>query len=150
MFPEKDYRFPSKNSALMTSSEGQDIKIRLEELAEVSRDLDRHTQLSKTASHPIQAQQVRKRIDELSAQQTILMNDLVAQHPNAATKKKFEKLTSELDQLRIDIRSCEEKEELQKLETEIEETVNRWVHQFQVIVSELSGIKPPAKPVFDS
>lgn len=149
MCPEKDYRFLSKNLTLMTSSEGQDIKTRLKELAEVSRNLDRHTQLSKTASHPIQAQQVRKRIDELSAQQTTLMNELVARHPNAETQKKFEKLSNELDQLRLDIRACDEKEELAKLETEIEETVNRWVHQFQVIVSELSGIKPPSKPVFD-
>jgi excinuclease UvrABC helicase subunit UvrB len=134
----------------MTAREGQDIRKSLETLAEVSRDLDRHTQLSKTATHPIQAQQVRKRIDELTKQQTSLMNGLVEQHPKPETKKKFESLTTELDQLRLDIRACEDKNELADLEDKIEDLVNRWVHQFQVIVSELTGIKPPTKPVFDS
>lgn len=127
-----------------------DIKEELKKLAEVSRDLDRHTQLSKTASHPIQAQQLRKRIDELTVQQTGLMNALVEKHPNMITKQKFEKLTKELDQLRADIKACEDTDELAKLDEQIEETVNRWVHQFQVIVSEISGVKPPPKPVFDN
>lgn len=130
-------------------TESSDVRKDLEVLAEVSRDLDRHTQLSKTASHPIQAQQVRKRIDELTVQQNALMERLVAQHPNLMTKQKFEKLTAELEQLRGDIKACEDKEELVRLEGEIEETVNRWVLQFQKIVSELSGITPPSKPVFD-
>lgn len=131
------------------SESAQDIKASLEKLAEVSRDLDRHTQLARTATHPIQAQQVRKRIDELTAQQTSMMDKLVAQHPNLITKQKFKKLTDELDQLRADIRACDNKEELPALEAQIEDLVNRWVLQFQVIVSELSGVTPPTKPVFD-
>ena len=127
-----------------------DIKEELKTLAEVSRDLDRHTKLARTATHPIQAQQVRKRIDELTAQQTGLMNQLVEKHPNMITKQKFEKLGKELDQLRVDIRACEDTEELAKLDEQIEETVNKWVHQFQVIVSDISGVKPPPKPVFDN
>lgn len=127
-----------------------DIKEELRTLAEVSRDLDRHTQLATTANHPIQAQQVRKRIDELTVKQTGLMNSLVERHPNMITKQKFEKLTIELEQLRADIKSCEDQEQLADLEGRIEETVSRWVHQFQVIVSEISGVKPPPKPVFDS
>ena len=127
-----------------------DIKEELKTLAEVSRDLDRHTQLAKTASHPIQAQQVRKRIDELTVKQTGLMNGLVERHPNMITKQKFEKLTIELEQLRTDIKACEDEEELALLDQKIEDTVNRWVHQFQVIVSEISGVKPPPKPVFDN
>ena len=127
-----------------------DIKEGLKTLAEVSRDLDRHTKLARTATHPIQAQQVRKRIDELTAQQTGLMNQLVEKHPNMITKQKFEKLSKELDQLRVDIRACEDTEELAKLDDQIEETVNKWVHQFQVIVSDISGVKPPSKPVFDN
>lgn len=133
----------------MSESGGQDIRKELETLAEVSRDLDRHTKLSKSATHPIQAQQVRKRIDELTATQTSLMNDLVARHPDQTTKDKFQKLTDELDQLRVDIRACNDKEELAKLEGNIDELVTRWVHQFQIIVSEVSGVKPPTKPVFD-
>ena len=134
----------------MTQNDGQDIKKHLETLAEVSRDLDRHTQLSKTASHPIQAQQVRKRIDELGAQQAKLMESLVTQHSNEQTKDKFKKLSDRLDQLRTDIRACEDKDKLVELESQIDETVNAWVHQFQVIVSELSGITPPSKPVFEN
>lgn len=133
-----------------SSSSGTEIRKSLETLAEVSRDLDRHTKMSQTATHPIQAQQVRKRIDELQAQQTALMNGLVEQHPNPQTKERFQKLSDELDKLRADIRGCEDKEELATFEAQIEELVNSWVHQFQVIVSELSGIKPPPKPVFDN
>jgi hypothetical protein len=127
-----------------------DIKEELKTLAEVSRDLDRHSQLAKTATHPIQAQQVRMRIDELTAKQTGLMNALIERHPNMITKQKFEKLTKELDQLRADIKACEDQDELAELDGKIEETVNRWVHQFQVIVSQISGVKPPPKPVFES
>lgn len=127
-----------------------DIKEELKTLAEVSRDLDRHTQMARTASHPIQAQQVRKRIDELTVQQTSLMTQLVDRHPNMITRQKFEKLSQELEQLRADIKACNDNEELAQFDTRIEEVVNRWVHQFQVIVSEISGVKPPAKPVFDS
>lgn len=134
----------------MSQTPADEIRAKLGELAEVSRDLDRHTQLSKTANHPIQAQQVRKRIDELTAQQTSLMEHLVERHPNMITKQKFRTLTEELDGLRRDIRGCEDQEELEKLEVKIDEVVNRWVHQFQIIVSELSGIKPPPKPVFDN
>ena len=134
----------------MSESGAAEIRKTLETLAEVSRDLDRHTKMSQTATHPIQAQQVRKRIDELTSQQTALMSGLVEQHPNAQTKERFQKLSDALDQLRADIRGCNDKEELAKFEAEIEELVNSWVHQFQVIVSELSGIKPPPKPVFDN
>lgn len=134
----------------MSDTQANEVRKTLETLAEVSRDLDRHTQLSKTATHPIQAQQVRKRIDELTAQQTSLMDKLVARHPNAETKAKYKRLSEELDQLRGDIRGCSDKEELAQLESKIEEKVNSWVHHFQIIVSELSGIQPPTKPVFDT
>ena len=134
----------------MTASDGQGIREELETLAEVSRDLDRHAKLSKTAHHPIQAQQVRKRIDELTAQQTKLMTSLVERHTNEATKAKFNELSDKLDQLRVDIRACEDKETLAEFEAKIDESVTSWVHQFQIIVSELSGIAPPSKPVFDN
>lgn len=134
----------------MSENTGQEIRNSLEKLAEVSRDLDRHTQLSKTASHPIQAQQVRKRIKELTDEQTILMDELVQKHPSPETKAKFKSLSDGIDQLRADIRGCDDKEQLAELEAQIEEKVNNWVHHFQIIVSELSGIKPPPKPVFDN
>ncbi len=135
---------------MSTSGNPPEIRAQLEKLAEVSRDLDRHTQLSKTACHPIQAQQVRKRIDELTEEQTRLMDHLVGQHPNQETRQTFAKLTAELDTLRDEIRSCDDKERLSELEAKIEETVDRWVHGFQVIVSEISGIAPPSKPVYGS
>lgn len=134
----------------MSDSGGQDIRKELETLAEVSRDLDRHSQMAKTATHPIQAQQVRKRIKELTEQQKGLMDGLVSRHPNEQTRAKFQKLSDELQQLRDDIRACEDTEELAKLEGNIDELVNRWVHQFQIMVSEISGVKPPPKPVFDN
>ena len=133
----------------MSSAEDTGIRASLKELAEVSQDLDRHSQMAKTAVHPIQAQQVRKRIDELTIQQKSLMDRLVAQHTNQDTKSKFEKLSTELDELRAKIRACDDKEELKSLAEEIDTLVDRWVHSFQVIVSELSGIAPPSAPVYD-
>lgn len=134
----------------MPNPQDSEIKQALKELAEVSRDLDRHTQLSRSASHPVQAQQVRKRIDELTAQQANLMSSLVAKHPDQTRKEQFLKLEAKLDSLRSEIRGCEDKEELVELEAQIEATVDSWVHGFQVIVSELAGIKPPDRAVYES
>lgn len=134
----------------MSNQESPGIRKELEELAEVSRDLDRHQKLSQSASHPIQAQQVRKRLDELTARQATLMEELVSRHPNGQTKAQFKKLGDELDQLRTDIRACEDKEQLAEYESQIEAKVDKWVHHFQIIVSELSGVAPPPGPVYDS
>jgi seryl-tRNA synthetase len=131
---------------------GQDpgIREKLKELAEVSRDLDRHSQMSKTASHPIQAQQVRKRIDELTAQQNSMMNALVEQHPDEEKRSAYHQLGAKVDSLKDEIRGCEDKEKLVELESQIEEVVDTWIHAFQVIVSELAGVKPPEQTVYDS
>ena len=133
-------------------SDGQDsgIRERLKELAEVSRDLDRHTQLSRAASHPVQAQQVRKRIDELTARQSTLMNSLVSEHPSEEKRAEFEKLGSKVDALKDEIRGCEDKEKLADLDAQMETVIDSWVHGFQVIVSDLAGVKPPDKAVYDS
>ena len=133
-------------------SNGQDAGIRekLKELAEVSRDLDRHSQMSKTASHPIQAQQVRKRIDELTEQQSSMMNALVDQHPNEERRSNFQKLGAQVETLKEEIRGCEDKEKLIELEGQIEAIVDSWILAFQVIVSELAGVQPPNQAVYDN
>ncbi len=132
-------------------SNGQDSGIRekLKELSEVSRDLDRHSQMSKTASHPVQAQQVRKRIDELTEQQNAMMNDLVARHSSEEKKSHYQGLGAKVDALKEEIRGCEDKERLAELEGQIESTVDDWIHAFQVIVSELAGVQPPSSAVYD-
>lgn len=132
-------------------SNGQESGVRqsLKELAEVSRDLDRHTQLSKTAGHPIQAQQVRKRIDELSDQQTTMMNALVAQHPSSETQEKYRALGAEVEGLKEKVRGCEDTEELVELEAKIDSVVDSWIHTFQVIVSEIAGVAPPSQPIYE-
>lgn len=134
----------------MSDSQDSEIKEKLKELAEVSRDLDRHSQLSKSASHPIQAQQVRKRIDELTQQQTSLMKSLVDRHPDADKRAQYEQLGAQVEGLKEKIRGCEEKENLVELESQIESVVDAWIHCFQVICSELSGVKPPEQAVYDS
>jgi polyhydroxyalkanoate synthesis regulator phasin len=133
-------------------SNGQDAGIRekLKELAEVSRDLDRHSQMSKTASHPIQAQQVRKRIDELTEQQSSMMNALVDKHPNEERRSNFQKLGAQVETLKEEIRGCEDKEKLIELEGQIEAIVDSWILAFQVIVSELAGVQPPSQAVYDN
>jgi hypothetical protein len=133
----------------MSSGQDSGIRERLKELSEVSRDLDRHTQMSRSASHPVQAQQVRKRIDELTERQTTLMNGLVAEHSSQERQAEFAKLSARLDSLRDDIRGCEDKEKLAELESQIEATIDSWVHAFQVIVSELAGVQPPSQAVYD-
>ena len=126
------------------------IRERLKELAEVSRDLDRHTQLSRAASHPIQAQQVRKRIDELTDRQNSLMNGLVSEHPSQERRDEFQKLGAKVDSLKEEIRGCEDKEKLAELDAQMGTVVDNWIHGFQVIVSELAGVKPPDKAVYDN
>lgn len=133
----------------MSDAQASGIRDRLKELAEVSRDLDRHTQLSRSASHPIQAQQVRKRIDELTERQTTLMNGLVAEHPSEERRAEFAKLGAKVDALKEEIRGCEDKEQLAELDAQMETVVDGWIHGFQVIVSELAGVKPPDKAVYD-
>lgn len=133
----------------MSNGQESGIREKLKELAEVSRDLDRHSQMSKTASHPIQAQQVRKRIDELTEQQSALMNGLVDQHPSDERKTHFHKLGAQVDTLKEEIRGCEDKEKLVELESQIEAIVDSWIHAFQVIVSELAGVQPPSQAVYD-
>lgn len=132
-------------------SNGQDSQIRekLKELSEVSRDLDRHSQMSKTASHPVQAQQVRKRIDELTEQQNGMMNQLVSQHPSPERQAHYQQLGAKVETLKEEIRGCEDKERLADLEAQIESTVDDWIHAFQVIVSELAGVQPPGSAVYD-
>lgn len=134
----------------MSSEQSPGIRKELEELAQVSRDRDRHQKMSQTASHPIQAQQVRKRLDELTARQNALMEELVARHPNEEKKARFKKLGDELEQLQSEFRACEDKEQLPDFEVKIEAKVDEWVHHFQIIVSELSGVSPPPGPVYDS
>lgn len=132
-------------------SNGQDSGIReqLKQLAEISRDLDRHSQMSKTASHPVQAQQVRKRIDELTEQQSSMMNALVDKHPDDTKKSNFRDLGAKVESLKEEIRGCEDKEKLVEFEAQIESTVDSWIHAFQVIVSELAGVQPPSQAVYD-
>ena len=132
-------------------SNGQDSAIRdkLKELEQVSRDLDRHSQMSKSASHPVQAQQVRKRIDELTAQQTALMNELVGQHPSDERRSTYHSLSAQVDSLKEEIRGCEDMEKLVELEARMDEIVDSWIHSFQVIVSELAGVQPPNQAVYD-
>ncbi len=134
----------------MSDAQDSGIRERLKELSEVSRDLDRHTQLSRSASHPVQAQQVRKRIDELTEQQSVLMNSLVAEHPSEEKRAEFQKLGAKLDALKDEIRGCEDKEQLAELDAQMETVIDSWVHGFQVIVSDLAGVKPPDKAVYDS
>lgn len=133
----------------MSKEQDSGIREQLKELAEVSLDLDRHSQMSKTANHPVQVQQMRMRIDELTAKQSSLMEALVSQHPDAERKANFHKLQSQVDALKDEIRGCEEKDRLVDLEAQIEKTVDSWIHAFQVIVSELAGVSPPTQAVYD-
>lgn len=142
----------SHGSALAVSDQQQQkqiIRQLVEQLAKVSTDLERNAKMASSAVNMIQAEAMRKRVNELQATQTRLMEQLVAMHPDQAARERFEKLTDKIEQLKSDIKSATEMEELQELEAEIESSVNEWVHQFQTLVANLMGAPAPPEPIFD-
>ncbi|MCA9792946.1 MAG: hypothetical protein KC910_14160 [Candidatus Eremiobacteraeota bacterium] len=104
--------------------------------------------MANAAVNMIQAEQLRKRIDELTERQERLMDELVAMHPDPSVRDRFEALSSKIEELKIEIRGCNDMEDLKELEGKIESTVESWVHHFQIIVAGLMGAPPPSGPIF--
>ena len=95
----------------------------------------------------VQAGEIKRRIEELTENQNRLVMDIVGRHPDVEVRDRFVKLAHKIDDYRPQIKSCEDPQELKKLQKEIDEAVEEWVYQFQVIVSEIVGVKPPDSPI---
>jgi hypothetical protein len=125
-----------------------DIRQKVEELARVSKDLEGNVKMQAHAANFTAAEQLRKRVSELTETQNQLMAELVELHPDKKKQQRFGDLHNAVEELKPQIKACKEIEELRRLEKSLEQTVEDYVHCFQTIVAELMGAPPPQGPVF--
>lgn len=124
------------------------IRKKLEELARVSKELEANVKLQAGAANIVAAEQLRKRVTELTETQNTMMNELVDLHPDAESRARFAQLTKAIDTFQSEIKACKEMSELRRLEGEMERGVEDYVLCFQTIVAELMGGTPPTEPMF--
>ncbi len=120
----------------------------LESLAQVSKDLEANARMLSKAANIIAAEQLRKRVNELTAQQNDMMTQLVGMHPDAATRDRYHQLSKQVEALQKEVKGTSDMTELKRLEGEIEARVGDYVHQFQTIVANLVGAPPPPGPIY--
>ncbi|MGM9997790.1 MAG: hypothetical protein ACI38Q_00070 [Candidatus Bruticola sp.] len=125
----------------------EDVFAQLRRLAEISHQIEQHARMQASAYNFVQAGEIKRRIDELTENQNRLIMDIVGRHPDSGVRDRFVKLAHKIDDYRPQIKSCEDPEELKKLRKEIDEAVDDWIYQFQTIVSEIVGVKPPDQPI---
>jgi arginine/lysine/ornithine decarboxylase len=135
------------NNPSASASTPQDIRQKLEELARISKELDDNAKMQAAAPNFIAAEQLRKRVKELSEAQTQLITGLVNLHPDAEQRQQFSKLSNRLDELQASIKACKEIGALKELETEIDRVSGDYVFCFQTIVAELTGVPRPSGPI---
>ncbi len=124
------------------------IRKKLEELARVSKELEANVKLQAGAANIVAAEQLRKRVTELTETQNTMMNELVSLHPDQESRARFAQLTKAIDTFQSEIKACKEMSELRRLEGEMERGVEDYVLCFQTIVAELMGGTPPTEPMF--
>ena len=125
----------------------EDVFAQLRKLAEISHQIEQHARMQASAYNFVQAGEIKRSIEELTENQNRLVMDIVGRHPDVEVRDRFVKLAHKIDDYRPQIKSCEDPQELKKLQKEIDEAVEEWVYQFQVIVSEIVGVKPPDSPI---
>lgn len=125
----------------------EEVRRRLGELREVCSDLERNLKMASVACNMIQAEQLRKRIAELTDTQTTMVNELVAMSCDQAARERFDQLSARLDDLKNEIKTSTDLEEIKRLQGDFEPAVERWVHQYQTIVASLMGAPPPPGPI---
>lgn len=126
----------------------QEVRSKVEELARLSKDLEANVRMQAKAVNMIAAEQLRKRVKELTEQQNTAMAELVSAHPSVEMQRRFSELSSAVDEIGLQIKASKEVDQLKELERGLESTVEEYVHCFQSIVAELMGAPPPAGPVF--
>lgn len=123
----------------------QEVRKKLEELAAVTKDLDGNLKMLSKAANIIAAEQLKKRVTELTDAQNQKMAELVGLSPDPQNLKKLNELASKVDELGAQIKACKEIEVLRELEKNIDETTSALVELFQRVVAELMGVKPPGE-----
>lgn len=123
------------------------VRGKLEELARVSKDLEANAKMQANAVNFVAAEQLRKRVRELTETQKNLMSDMVSLHPRKERQREYADKSSAVEGLEAGIKSCKEMPVLRQLEQELEKTVEEYVHCFQTIVAELMGAPPPESPI---
>lgn len=135
------------NNPSASASTPQDNRQKVEELARISKELDANAKMQAAAANFIAAEQLRKRVKELSEAQNQLITSLVNQHPDAEQRERFGQLSNRLDELQASIKACKEFEALKALEAEIDQVTGEYVFCFQTIVADLTGVPRPSGPI---
>ena len=123
----------------------QDVRKKLEELAAVTKDLDGNLKMLSRAANIVAAEQLKKRVTELTEAQNQKMAELVGLSSDPQDSKELARLSREVDELGAQIKACKEIDVLRELEKKIEETTDALVQLFQRVVAQLMGLKPPGE-----
>ena len=117
------------------------MRKKLEELAAVTKDLDGNLKMLSRAANIVAAEQLKKRVTELTDAQNHKMAELVALSPDPQDLKRFNQFAGKVDELGAQIKACKEIEVLRELEKQIDETTSALVELFQRVVADLMGVK---------
>jgi hypothetical protein len=131
-----------------TEQTKQDVRRRLEALATVSKELENNAKMQAAAPNIVAAEQLKKRVTELTELQGRQMNELIAMHPDPAAQERFHQLSQGVDELQLQVKAAQQIDELKRLESEMEARVSAYVLHFQRMVAELMGAPPPETPVY--
>lgn len=123
----------------------QEVRKKLEELAAVTKDLDGNLKMLSRAANIVAAEQLKKRVTELTDAQNQKMAELVSLSSDPQDPKDFMRYAREVDELGAQIKACKEIEVLRELEKKIDETTDALVQLFQRVVAQLMGLKPPGE-----
>ena len=135
------------NSAANPADKNSEIFFFFFKLAEISHSIEQHARMQASAYNLVQAGEIKRRIDELTESQNRLVMAIVDRHPDAEARERFKALGRKIDDYRPQIKACDDREELKRLKNEIDEAVEEWVLQFQIIVSNIVGVTPPTRAV---
>jgi hypothetical protein len=117
-------------------------------LATVSTDLEKNSRMLQAANNMVMAEQLRRQVEELTQRQDRLVREIAGWHPDPPTRERFLDQTKKVDDFKNRIKKVKTKEELSELEKEMNQSVDDWVLQFQIIVSQLVGAPPPTTAVY--
>ncbi|MEW6283576.1 MAG: hypothetical protein AB1758_33505 [Candidatus Eremiobacterota bacterium] len=117
-------------------------------LASVSTELEQNSRMLGSASNLVMAEQLKRKVDELTTRQDRLVREIAGWHPDPAVRDGFLAQTRAVDEFRPRIKACKTHDELAALQAEMDRAVDEWVHQFQTIVAHLMGAPPPPSAVY--
>lgn len=117
-------------------------------LATVSTELEQNSRMLGAASNMVMAEQLKRKVEELTMRQDRLVREIAGWHPEPAVRDKFLALTRTVDEFRPRIKACKTHDELAQLQGEMDRAVDEWVHMFQTIVAQLVGAPPPPSAVY--